>query len=71
MGRLSTVDLLVLTSLDPLLLILETLFFFTDSTYLNEEAYGTEPPSPSVSVHCGLYNKYITNENDNSRVVIK
>ncbi len=51
-GRLSTADLLVLTSLDPLLSILKTLFtFFYKTCYLNEEVNCTEP-LPSVSVPC-------------------
>ncbi len=49
-NRLSTVDLLEQTSLDQLLLIMQTLFTFdTKTTYLNEEVKCTEP-SPSVSV---------------------
>jgi hypothetical protein len=47
-GRLSTVDLLALTSLDQLLLTQQILFFYKTS-YLNEEVNCTEP-SPSVSV---------------------
>ncbi len=43
-GRLSTVDLLALTSLDNLLLIMQTLFSFYKICYLNEEVNGTEPP---------------------------
>jgi hypothetical protein len=35
-GGLSTVDLLVLTSLDQLLLMLPTLFTFLQTSYLNE-----------------------------------
>jgi hypothetical protein len=51
-GRLNTVDLLLLTSLDQLLLILIILFaFFIKTTYLNKEVNRTEP-SPSVSVPC-------------------
>jgi hypothetical protein len=53
MGWLSTVDLLVLTSLDQLLLILETLFTFNNTSYLNEEVNCTKP-SPSVGVPCML-----------------
>jgi hypothetical protein len=37
MGRLNTVDLHVLTSLDQLLLTLKTLFTFYKTSYLNEE----------------------------------
>jgi len=48
-GRLSTVDLLVLTSLDKLLFILKYYFPFYKTSYLNEEVNCTEP-SPSVSV---------------------
>ncbi len=48
-GRLSTVDLLVLTSLDQLLLIIKFLFHLCYKTsYLNEEVNCTVP-SPSVS----------------------
>jgi hypothetical protein len=44
MGRLSTVDLLVLTSLDQLLFILKIVFtFFYKTSYLNEEVNGIEP----------------------------
>jgi hypothetical protein len=51
-GCLSTVDLLVLTSLDQLLVILQTTFtFFSKTRYLNKEVNRTEP-SPSVSVRC-------------------
>jgi hypothetical protein len=49
---LTTVDLLVLTSLDQLLFILKilfTLFLFYKPGYLNEEVNCTEP-SPSVSL---------------------
>ncbi len=47
---LSTADLLVLTGLDKLLLIQQTLFtFFNETSYLSEEVNRTEP-SPSVSV---------------------
>jgi hypothetical protein len=50
MGRLSAVDLLVLTSLDQLLLTLAILFTFLNKTiYLNEEV-NCSKPSPSVSV---------------------
>jgi hypothetical protein len=49
-GRLSTVDLLVLTSLDQLLLIVQTHYLhFYKTSYPNEEVNCTEP-SPSVSV---------------------
>ncbi len=51
-GRLSTVDLLVLTNLVQLLWVQQTLFtFFCKTSYLNEEVNRTEP-SPSVSVIC-------------------
>ncbi len=46
-GRLSTVDLLVLTCLDQLLFILKILF--NKTSYLYEEVNRTEP-SPSVSI---------------------
>ncbi len=36
-GRLSIVDLLVLTSLDQLLLTLQRLFTFNKTSYLNDE----------------------------------
>jgi hypothetical protein len=50
MGRLRTVDLLVLTSFDHPILIMQTIStFFTK--YLNEEVNSTEP-SPSVRVPC-------------------
>ncbi len=49
-GRLSTVDLLVLTSLYQMLLIMQTLFtFFNKTSYLEEEVNCTES-SPSVRV---------------------
>jgi hypothetical protein len=48
-GRLSTVDSLVITSLDQLLVILNTLFTFYKTRYLNEEVSSTEP-SPLVDV---------------------
>jgi hypothetical protein len=66
-GRLSTVDLLVLTSLDWLLLTMQTLFtFFYKTSYLNEEVNGTEQ-SPSVSfpwwqthlLHRSLITRYL------------
>ncbi len=50
-GRLSTVDLLVLTSLVQHLFILKVLRTFYKTTYLNEEVNCTEPP-PSVSIPC-------------------
>jgi len=49
-GWFSTVDLLVLTSLDKHLLLI-TYLTFLRSKYLNEEDNGTEP-SPLVSVPC-------------------
>ncbi len=49
MGRISTVDLLVLTSLNELLFKLKLNFLFYKATYLNEEVNCTEP-SPSVRV---------------------
>ncbi len=51
MGRLSTIDLLVLTDLDKLPLILQTLFVFFTKRYLYEEVNCTAP-TPSVSVPC-------------------
>jgi len=50
-GTLSTVDLLVLTNLDQLLLIMQALFIFNKTSCLNEEVKCTEI-SPSVSVPC-------------------
>jgi hypothetical protein len=51
-GRLSTVDLIVLTSLDQLLFILKLYFsIFAKKTYLNEEVNRTEP-SNLVRVPC-------------------
>jgi hypothetical protein len=51
-GRLSTVDLLVLTSLDQLLFTLQTLLtLFYKTSYLNKESNRTEP-SPPISVPC-------------------
>jgi hypothetical protein len=48
-GRISTVDLLVLTSLDKLLFTQKILlFFFYKTSYSNKEVNRTEP-SPSVS----------------------
>jgi len=48
-GRISMVDILVLTSLDLLLCILKLyIFFFCKTIYLNGEVNCTEP-SPSVS----------------------
>jgi hypothetical protein len=48
-GRLSTVDLLVLTILDQILFKLKILFaFFCKTSYLKEKVSSTEP-SPSVS----------------------
>jgi hypothetical protein len=49
-GRISTVDLILLTSPYQLLLILKNIFFiFYKPRYLNEEANNSEP-SPSVRV---------------------
>ncbi len=48
-GRLSTVDLLILTSLDPLIFILN---LFYKTRYLNEEVNSSEP-SPQL-VFLGL-----------------
>jgi hypothetical protein len=47
-GRLSTVELLVLTSLEQLLLTLRTVFTFYKTSYLNEKVKGTGS-SPTVS----------------------
>ncbi len=60
-GRISTDDLLALTSLLQLLLILNYIFSFRKTTYLNEEVNCTEP-SHSVSVPC-LYRIQIFNLN--------
>jgi len=49
-GRLSTVNFLVLTSLDQLIFIMKIFFTFVCKTsYLNKEVNRTEP-FPSVSV---------------------
>jgi hypothetical protein len=49
-GRVSTVHLLVLTSLDQLIFILKILLaYFTKTSYLNEEVNCIEP-SPLVSI---------------------
>ncbi len=50
-GRLSTVDLLVITSLVKLLLILKHYLLSNKTSYLNEEVNRTDL-SPSVSVPC-------------------
>jgi len=43
-GRISTIDLLVLTSSDRLLFMIKKYFSFFDRTsYLNKEANSTEP----------------------------
>jgi hypothetical protein len=42
-GNLSTVDLLVLSSLDWMLLISKTLFTFYQRSYINEEVNRTKP----------------------------
>ncbi len=57
-GRLSTVDLLVLTSLDKLLLKLKTLFTSYKMSWINEEVNCTEP-SPSVCIPCCNWNNLI------------
>ncbi len=44
-----SVDLTVLTSSDQLLVIMQALFTFYQTSYLNEEANRTEP-APSVGV---------------------
>jgi hypothetical protein len=48
-GGLSTVNLLLLTRLDQLLMVSKTLYTFYKTSYHNEEVNRTEP-SPSVSV---------------------
>jgi len=50
-GRISTIDLRVLASLDHLSLIQKLFFFFYKATYPNEKVNRTEP-SPSVRVPC-------------------
>ncbi len=51
-GRLSTIDLLALTSLDHSFFIFKMLFFyFYKTTYLKKEVNGTEP-SPLISFPC-------------------
>ncbi len=52
MGRVNTVDLLVLTRLDQLLLVLQTIFSFLQTSYLNAEVKRT---SVSVSCNDGQY----------------
>jgi len=49
MGRVSIVDLFLLTTLDYLLRVLKTLFIFYKTSYTNEEVNCTEP-SLSVSI---------------------
>jgi len=44
MGRLSTVGLLVLSSLDELFIVKMLFYFITKQATLNEEAKYTEPP---------------------------
>ncbi len=46
--RLSTVDLLVLTSLNQLIFNLQILFSFFYKTSFHNEANGTESPSVSI-----------------------
>jgi hypothetical protein len=50
-GRLSTIDLLVQTNLDHLIVLMKILFTFFYKKYLNEEVNCTEP-FPSVSIPC-------------------
>ncbi len=64
-GRFSTIDLLLLTSLDQLLLKLKTLFTFLTG-YPNEEVNSTEPslqlvfPDYSNAPSCGVnYNHHL------------
>ncbi len=52
-GRLSTIDLLVLKSLDLLLLTIKNYLLYYKTSYLNKEVNRTEP-SPSVSTPCLL-----------------
>ncbi len=55
-GRLSTVDLRVLASLNQLLFYIEIIIIlFYKTSYLNEEINCTEP-SPLVSIPCLLFN---------------
>ncbi len=42
-GRISTIDLLVLTNLDQLILVLNIFFLFYKTSYLNKEVNCTEP----------------------------
>ncbi len=48
-GQLSTIDLLVLISLDQRLFYLKNFLLFLQTSYFNEEVNSTDP-SPSVSV---------------------
>jgi hypothetical protein len=63
-GRLSTVDLLVLTSLDQLLLIVDIIYLLYKTSYFNEEVNCTEP-SPSVSIPWSLicFDTYLKKNN--------
>ncbi len=54
-GRLSTVDLLVLASLDQLIFYWKYYLLFYKTSYLNEEVNCTEPSSSSVSVPWFVY----------------
>jgi hypothetical protein len=56
-GRLNTINLLVLTSLDPLPLLMKTLFTLYKTSYFNEEVNRTEP-FPSVSIPCHYWHLY-------------
>ncbi len=50
-GRLSTVDLLLLTGLDRLLFLVKMVYLHYKTSYFNEEVTCTEPSS-LVSVPC-------------------
>ncbi len=57
MGRLSTVDHHELPSLDQLVLILQTLFNFYKTIYLNEEVSRTSLPVQLEFPALSLFNK--------------
>ncbi len=59
-GRVSTLDLLVLTRSDHLILILKIFFVaFYKTSFLNEKVNCTEPSSYSVKVPWGMYYKIL------------
>ncbi len=60
-GRLPTVNLLVLTSLNQLLFIIKILFTFHKTSYLNEEVNFTEP-SPSANISWTNSITYLSDE---------